>query len=141
MSLASSASTAQNWERLTGTKRQMLLVSNTVSESCTGAQHKPVVTNSCKPGDVQHQRGVQWAGLGRFALRWRRAFVTQHAGASHPPQLGALPRLLHNNQSRCHDVCEDLQPSRSRLSDHGTELGHNWNCCASHSSGPFGLNW
>ena len=61
--------------------------------------HTPVVTNSRQPGDVQHQRGVQWAWLCRLALRWRRAFVTQHAGPSHPPQLGALPRLLHNNHS------------------------------------------
>lgn len=67
---------------------------------CT--QNKPVVTNGCEPSDVQHQRGVQWAWLGRLALRWRRAFVTQHARPSHPPQLGALPWLLHNNQSKCY---------------------------------------
>lgn len=61
-------------------------------------RYKPVVTDGRESSDVQHQRGVQRAWLGRLALRWRRALVTQHARARHPPQLGALPWLLLRHQ-------------------------------------------
>ena len=116
-SLASSALTAQNWEGRTGRQRVNFSITNLLpfhgpvnkigkcydpwesSRAPPQVQHQPVVTNGCKPGNVQHQRGVQWAWLGRLALWWRRAFMTQHAGASHPPQLGALPWLLHK---KCH---------------------------------------
>ena len=115
VSPASSASTAQNWKGRTDRER----VNSSIIQSSSHNwlmlwplreligtlqvqyKYKPVVTNGCKPSNVQHQRGVQWAWLGRLALWWRRAFMTQHAGASHPPQLGALPWLLHKNYNSC----------------------------------------
>ena len=54
----------------------------------------PVVRDGGKAGDVQHQGGVQRARLGRLALRRGGALVAQHPRPRHPPQLGALARLL-----------------------------------------------
>lgn len=81
--------------------------------------HQPVVTDSCEPGNVQHQRGVQRARLGRLALRRRRALVTQHAAAGHPPQLGALPRLLHREDNKGQQGSEMNSPLK--MQDNGRD--------------------
>lgn len=59
----------------------------------------PVIADGSQPGDVQNQGGVQRLGLGRLALGGGGAFVAQHAGPGHPPELGALPRLLQNQHN------------------------------------------
>lgn len=102
---ASSASTAQNWERKTGSETETISLMWETAVIVRGAyscaRYKPVVANGGESGDVQHQRGVKRAWLGRLTLRWRRAFVTKHPRPSHPPQLGALPWFLHSNQWTC----------------------------------------
>lgn len=60
------------------------------------SEDAPVVRHSGESSDVQHQRRVQRTRLRGLVLWWRRAFVAQHARTAHPPQLGPLPRLLHN---------------------------------------------
>lgn len=64
--------------KLDGDRKHAGTTSRTSRISSGPSDYRPVVSNRCKPGDVQHQRRVQRARLSGFVLGRRRAFVDQH---------------------------------------------------------------